>query len=48
MKKVIISFIVAIFIMIIIPFIIVELLPPKNNADSTNPLPSPVATDTAV
>lgn len=48
MKKIIISLIAAIFIMIVIPLIIVELLPPKNNADSTKPIPSPVATDIEV
>ncbi len=48
MKKVIISLIAAIFIMIIIPLIVVELLPPRNNANSTEPIPSPVVTDTAV
>ena len=48
MKKVVMSFVVAIFIMIIIPFIIVELLPPKNSADSTKPLHTPAVTDTAV
>lgn len=49
MKKILLSMLAALFISIILPLIIVELAEPKNNADSTEPLPSPtVSTDMQV
>lgn len=41
MKKILLSVFVAVFISVIIPLIIVEFLKPDENADSTQPLPSP-------
>lgn len=40
MKKIIITLLVSIFIMLVIPFIITELTAPKENAVSTEPKPS--------
>ena len=49
MKKIIISVLVSIFIMIVIPFIIVELSEPHNNATSTQPIaPTPTVDATQV
>ena len=49
MKKIIISVLVSIFIMIVIPFIIVELSEPHNNATSTEPIaPTPTVDATQV
>lgn len=49
MKKIIISVLVSIFIMIVIPFIIVELFEPHNNATSTQPIaPTPTVDATQV
>ena len=38
MKKLVISVLAAIFITVIIPLAIVELTPPRHNADSTEPV----------
>ncbi|MBQ3123973.1 MAG: hypothetical protein IJC09_00940 [Clostridia bacterium] len=43
MKKILISVLVSIFIMLIIPYIIVEIAKPHNNASSTEPV-APTAT----
>lgn len=39
MKKILLSILVSAFIMLIIPFIIVELSKPHGNASSTKPVP---------
>ncbi len=41
MKKILLSVLAALFISVIIPLIIVEVLQPDTNADSTQPLPAP-------
>lgn len=41
MKKILISVLVSIIIMLVVPYIIVELAKPHNNADSTAPAYSP-------
>ncbi len=46
MKKVIITIIAVIFVTIVIPVIITEFSAPKENAVSTEPVPSPAADDT--
>ena len=46
MNKILISILVSAFIMLIIPFIIVELSKPHNNASSTEPV-APTATVSA-
>ena len=38
MKKIIISVLVSIIIMLVVPYIIVEFAKPNNNADSTEPV----------
>ena len=38
MKKILISVLVSIIIMLVVPYIIVELAKPHNNADSTEPI----------
>ena len=38
MKKILISVLVSIIIMLVVPYIIVELVKPHNNADSTEPI----------
>ena len=38
MKKILISVLVSIIIMLVVPYIIVELAKPQNNADSTEPI----------
>lgn len=49
MKKIIISVLVSIFIMLAIPYIIVELAKPQNNATSTEPIaPTPTVSATQV
>ncbi len=49
MKKILISILVSIFIMLIIPYIIVELAKPHNNASSTKPIaPTPTVGATQV
>ena len=47
-KKVLISIIISILIMLVIPFIIVEFAEPHNNASSTEPVPTIQTTDTPV
>ena len=45
-QKAVISILVSIFIMLIIPFIIVELARPKDNASSTEPIAPTQAVET--
>lgn len=40
MRKIIISVLVSILIMVVIPLLAVEFLPPKDNAASTEPQPT--------
>mgnify|MGYP007101955494 CR=1 FL=1 len=43
MKKVLFALIATIFITVVIPLVIVEFVPPMNNAASTAPLPVPTS-----
>lgn len=49
MKKILISILISVFVMLVIPYIIVELSEPHNNATSTEPIaPTPTVSDTQV
>lgn len=47
MKKAVISIAVSVLLMLVVPYIIVTLVPPRDNANSTMPVsPTPTATET--
>ena len=49
MKKVIISILISVFVMLVVPYIIVEIAEPHDNAASTEPIaPTPTVSDTQV
>lgn len=49
MKKILISILISVFVMLAIPYIIVELAKPQNNATSTEPIaPTPTVSATQV
>lgn len=48
MKKIIISLAVSVFLMLIVPYVIVALIPPGGNANSTMPVTPTPTENTAV
>ena len=45
MKKVIISILVSVLVMLVLPYIIVEFAKPKDNATSTKPVAPTISSD---